>query len=599
MSSKHDDRYSRGSEDDSQVRSIIRQLNEEKPSKEKSREVVVRPDGTKVIRVVKKRKVLMTNEEKNRRSRRSFMMGLLVVLVLLGAFGAFFAIRMSSMSGESYLNEKGQELQEAWGARSVRCFGANIDGMEMEIAGIVAEFPEGSMIERVELSKVKADLDTSSFFTGVLTGDSLSIARATVQLRSDVRKLEIPLQKGDDLWKFKRISCDDFRVSVGAAGDAASPLSLQSTSAYIYHPSGNKAARVAILRGGMLRLRGWKAIEIREAKLQVTPVALEDIHLRGTTDSSRSKDGDEPQSEISISGTLAEGADLQGPFMMDSDNMNFSDFTAGRFVQFFTASTVAGSRGHNKPTAQVFLPFDRERPEFRGSFRLKDIRITSLPALLLLTEHIEPDKRRQYRPPYIYSGVAQIEPSDGGLSLKVSEGDMKERDLLSLRIDLTVNAANEISGSIDYGIPAILTHVEYPDGLADPIFKDDGENAWLSTKVSGMANHPTDDSADLDQRAEEERKSRPARTPFDQLNVDMLNARLNPDAAGTSPSGADTRAANPLSDGTEGTQGASGTAPAPAPSAQPLPGTSREAEQTPSSEGGLTLPVDDSIFGPF
>ncbi len=599
MSSKHDDRYSRESEDDSQVRSIIRQLNEEKPSKEKSREVVVRPDGTKVIRVVKKRKVLMTNEEKNRRSRRSFMLALLAVLVLMGAFAAFFAIRMSSMSGESYLKEKGQELQEAWGARSVRCFGANIDGMEMEIAGIVAEFPEDSMIEKVELSKVKGDLDTASFFTGVLTGDSLSIARATIQLRANARKLEIPLQKGEDLWKFKRISCDDFNVSVGTTGDAASPLSVQGTSAYIYHPSGNKAARVVILRGGMLRLRGWKAVEIREAKMQVTPVALEDIHLRGTTDTSRSKDEDEPQSEISFSGSLTEGADLQGPFMMDSNNMNFSDFTAGRFAQFFTASTVAGSRGHNKPTAQMILPFDRERPEFQGSFRLKDIRITSLPALLLLTEHIEPGKRRQYRPPYIYLGVAQIEPSDGGLALKVSDGDMQERDLLSLRIDLKVNADNEISGSIDYGIPAILTHVEYPDGLADPIFKDDGENAWLSTKVSGMANHPTDDSAAVDQRAEEERRNRPARTPFDQLNVDMLNARLNPAASGTSPSDADSRAVNPVSDGASSTQETPGTAPAPAPSTRPFPEPTGGDAPAPSSGGGLTLPVDDSIFGPF
>ncbi len=47
---------------DSGVRSIIRQLNEDTPAQEKSREVVVRPDGTKMVRVTKKRKTMVTKE---------------------------------------------------------------------------------------------------------------------------------------------------------------------------------------------------------------------------------------------------------------------------------------------------------------------------------------------------------------------------------------------------------------------------------------------------------------------------------------------------------------------------------------------------------
>ena len=50
-----DDKYAENEEDLSQVRSIIKHLNEDKPSKERTREVVVRADGTKVIRVTKKR----------------------------------------------------------------------------------------------------------------------------------------------------------------------------------------------------------------------------------------------------------------------------------------------------------------------------------------------------------------------------------------------------------------------------------------------------------------------------------------------------------------------------------------------------------------
>ena len=69
--SKHNDKYTREGDDDSQVRTIIRRLNVDRPAQEKSREVVVRADGTKAIRVTKKRKMMMTNEERYLHNHRT------------------------------------------------------------------------------------------------------------------------------------------------------------------------------------------------------------------------------------------------------------------------------------------------------------------------------------------------------------------------------------------------------------------------------------------------------------------------------------------------------------------------------------------------
>ena len=88
MSKIEDDKYTREG-DDSQVRNIINQLNNDRPSKEKKREVVVRPDGTKVVRVTKKRKVMVTNEEKKVRARRQFLISLVALLLILG--GALYS----------------------------------------------------------------------------------------------------------------------------------------------------------------------------------------------------------------------------------------------------------------------------------------------------------------------------------------------------------------------------------------------------------------------------------------------------------------------------------------------------------------------------
>ena len=82
MSTRKDDKYTREEEDSSQVRSIINLLNGEKPSTERSREVVVRADGTKVVRVTKKRRVMVTKADKSRRARKNLLFSIIFVLLL-------------------------------------------------------------------------------------------------------------------------------------------------------------------------------------------------------------------------------------------------------------------------------------------------------------------------------------------------------------------------------------------------------------------------------------------------------------------------------------------------------------------------------------
>lgn len=585
--SKQNDMYTREGDDDSQVRNIIRRLNEDRPATEKSREVVVRADGTKAIRVTKKRKTLMTNEERNRRSRRSFVMLLLVGLLVCAAFVGFFMFRMTSMTGAGYLSAQEASLAKAWGATQVRCTGSNIDGMELTIANIVAEFPEGSFLQRVELSDVKASLSASTFISGKIKADELSIGRASLQVEPAVRELKMPRQQGEDLWNIKRVVCADLNVTFGGAETEAS-LMLRQAPAYMY---GSTASRVVMLNGGLLMMRGWKPVSLTDGKMRFTPTSIEDISLRGTTDPTRKKSDGRPESTVTISGTISDGASLAGPLMVDSDNMSFADFSDGTFAHFFSAYTQAFAKGKNKPSAYITLPLDTTTPRFSGVFHLKDVRITSFPAMMVMTEHIDPKYRKRYLPPFISSGVVTLSQAEGSSTLAIAENDMVERDLLSLRAKVTVDSANQLSGTVDYGMPAILTRVEYPDGLSDPIFREDGRNAWLCTEVSGPANHPSDNAEHLDVAAESQRRLRPARTPFDQIDVERLSQRI---------SAAETQAAQ-------------SETPQPQPQEQPKESfhnplqqdyqtpqyTAPSAPSTLPTGGGLTLPVDDGVFGGF
>ncbi len=538
-------------EDNSQVRNIIRQLNEDAPGKEKAREIVVRPDGSKVVRVTKKRKAMITKEEKSRHSRKTFMQGFFAILLLLAGVTAFFFYRVTTMSGERYLAGRSSELAEYWGATSVRCTGAVIDGINFHIGNIVAEFPESSMIARVELSGIESELDLGSFFTGVLTGESLNIARAHITLHSSARQLNMPRANGDELWNFLRVSCPD--LSISFAGPDASPWSIRHTNAYMYRPSSGSSLTVVTFEGGTMQMKGWKAINIQSAKMHLSQLAIEDFTLDGTTDNSAST-SESSKTSITFSGRVAGGGALAGPYYFISDNMNFSDFSEGRFNQFFAARTVRPQMARTgSPTTQMLLPLDRAFPQFMGTFNLKEVSISGFPAQQMIVEHIEPSKRKRYLPPSVLFASVRLEHDGAAMTLSFDESGMNERDVITLRGTLRVDEMSELSGTLDYGIPAVLTHAEYRDGKPDPLFREDGQLAWVSTTVSGPAAHPQDNSYQLDIAAAPARAGR-ERIPFEDIDLERVSEfyKSREQQAGSPQEGMETPVLPPAPEGGEG-----------------------------------------------
>lgn len=526
----NDDKYEDDRENLTQVRSIIKHLNEDKPSQERAREVVVRADGSKVVRVRKKRKVMLTSADKRRKARRQALLflGAIMVCVLLAA--GFLSFRMATMSSSSYMEQKRTELQQLWGATSVQFEGAGLDGPSLSLNNVVAEFPESSMLQRVELSGVQASLEIMSFASGRLTGNGLSIERAHLVLRNG-RTLEMPLQQGADLWRFSRVDCKDFSVVYADAEQA--PVSLKNANAYMYYPSRDHASCVVMLRGGSLDIKGWKTLRIAEGKAHLSAKGVEDFSLSGTTDAV-SDETEQRRTSLSMAGKIAQGAAMVGPFAVEAENMTLADFTDGRVEEFLSARTAAVS--HGKLDGRFTVSFaESGAPLFSGELHLRNIYLSSFPALMAITEHIEHGKRRLYNPIMLNRGYVRLSHKDSALVVEAPEGALVERDLATLRGRMVLNSANELSGELHYGIPKVLARVEYPDGMPDPIFQQQGEWAVLSTNLRGHGNMPGDDMAEVEARASIARRSRPARIPFDQLDVNRMVEQLPQSADSAQP----------------------------------------------------------------
>lgn len=523
MGKLENDKYTSDADRVSQVRNIINQLNTDRPSHEKSREVVVRPDGTKCVRVVKKRRVVKSREEQNKRARRNFVLGLLGVVLLVLCLAGAFMFRVSQFSTEDYYKELEQKITTAFGAQQVQLVGARLNGYELSVDNVLVEMPEGGIVRHVEMSGLKGSLGTTSFFTGVLKIAELKIERATVQLAANAQTLEIPAWNGEKLWDIARVECADFSCYAGDEGSG--PLAIKNTQAYMYRPGRASLARVLVMKGGAFKIKGWRPMEILESKMQISPVALENVRMRFTIETNRASNR-QPESYIELSGHLLAGQPLATPLQVSSSNMNFADFTDGRFAGILSAKTMVLPKSDEVSVASVSLPFAADRPIFSGVFNLKDIKITAMPALIAMLEHIEPAKRKTYRPLKIEQGRVSLEHKDGQMSLSFVSDTFRQLDVVSMNGNICVNADNEVSGTLDYGIPGMLTRVEYPDGQADPLFRDEGALAWVATKLSGNSGNPTDNIEELERAADELRRDRPQRTPFDSIDVEAISEQL-------------------------------------------------------------------------
>lgn len=523
--SKYDEKYeAEGAEaSTSHVRGIIQQINDEKPSKEKSREVVTRPDGSKVVRVTKKRRVLVSEAEKRKAGRRSFMMILMGGFVLCFVGVAMLLFRMSQMSGEAYIQSKADALKEAWGAESITMLGGGVDGTSFHLSGIVADFPEGALVQHVELSDITADLDTTTFFSRVLTGDMMTIGRIELRLNPAARELKMPLFRGADLWKFRRVECESFHVSMGDI------MTLKDASSYMYHPrQSDKAVSSLVVSGGTLQLRGMRLIRLRETKWLLSPRGVDEFSLTGTTDRPNEPAG-RSNTFLSIFGRIPAGASLAGPFEFDSEGMPFSEFTQGRFGNILTARTAQQAIGKEHSLARITLPLETSAPAFSGEFLLKKICFNGFPVQQLITTHMESGRRASYQPAIINSGHLRLEPNGEKLTVTFPENQVEERDLLNLSGTLILDENNTISGKMNLGVPAILTHAEYADGKPDPLFRENAGTAWVTVELSGTVNIPADNSALLVAQTEEARKARPGRLNLDEMDFSKVSDRIRRD----------------------------------------------------------------------
>ena len=487
-----------------QSSSIIRQLQENKPGIEKSREVVIDQNGQKVIRVTKKRRVAMTAEEQQHKKRRNLkkfsILSVLSFIILLAACFLFFMVRASSMSSPSYAAAKQTELSQAWGA-DVKIEGLSIENFQLRITSLTATFPENSNIEKVELRGIRGGIGLRSYINGVLAGDILTVDYAKITLRDNAATIRIPRFSGERMWEFNRVSCKEFIV--GFSGNNA-PFTIK-TSAYMYETaSGNHTLYIgqnSELPSELL-LRGWKTpITALKGSVQVSQTGLSHISISGDIGLNAT---------IDLSGNAMEGTSPQGDLNIESSGIALSLLTNKNISGFLDAQTRKDpvSANKNNVKAQFKLPYGSlQQPEINGELTLQNIRISKLPAFAYLINSLPKDKVDKYIAPVFSRGnITLAHQPDGGL--KIDLANLNEFTVFEAKGSIVIGADNTLGGNLSLGVPTRITSQKYTDQIPDPIFDDDHRTSWLNITLKGTVDAPGDNADELEAKAVELRKMR-------------------------------------------------------------------------------------------
>ncbi len=584
MRKQSDDKYTREEDENSQVRNIINQLNEDSPSRERRREVLTRPDGTRVVRVTKKRRVMVSEKEKNRRSRKQFMLTLLTVFILACAFVAYVVYRAAVMCSADYLARKQEDICRAWGATSVVMHGTTLEGTTLKVASLVAEFPESSNIERVELKGITAPLSLKSFVSGLFSSEDVNIQIADIRLRREVKELNIPQWQGEELiWKFSGVHCSKLSCSIGSA--ETSPVLISDAEAHIYSVPGDSNSHKVSLRNGKFRMKRFEKnpladnaeLKLIEASFEVYPDAVKWVRI-ACQHSQRTVQGTEgaamPESvlvdgvayraealsvaNLVFTTELQNGDNIYGPYKVEAQSIPLSFFTGALFERVLTA------RVYTQPTATQALTceFGAASP-FSGKVGLRHIEFAcaALPALpSVIAHHVQYANGYKKDNVLISHGEAIIQGSPDSMVLEIPHGSVTENGELGLGICGRLEVAlptgynkdlpDTLRGNIEYSLPRTVVDWEYAaeEGtrVIDPIFTED-ELALgcckVNTRVAGTPYRTTDNFAQLVEDTQHIRsayKKNPVPVDYDSVSetIDILTPEKP--AGSTSFNGFDT-----------------------------------------------------------
>lgn len=460
-----------------------------RPDEDPNGELVTRADGSRAIRVrKKKRRSHQPHKEERRKQLRSRMLQVSggLILLLLALFGAGVAIVFANSA----------PFREGLVRKISLCSGADADLSQFRMnptsanaSALTLAWPAGNVLGNLKLRGITAKISPVSFLGKAMTGEEASASEGTLTLRipqAGEPTRETPAAaEGIQPVSFDHYSIPKFHLF---AGD---PLAWQIRllgSEATFTPRNPGERPQLLLSSGNIDIKGWPKLRMDRSHIEFRGDEADIIgmRLRHETD---------PRGVFELSGTVSPFAtDRASTLAVQLDSYLVSGIAGPELGRLFSGriDTVASSNSNylsftpsQEPEASLSVTFSNSLAN--------SIEITGFPFLFALSQTLNDEWFA--RPVFDAEIRGILRRANGNVSLENLNLENKSR--MALRGELTMTPDRKLSGRLEVGVAEGMIEASENTRL-DSLFGPPRDGfRWLTLTIQGNANSPADNFKDL------------------------------------------------------------------------------------------------------
>jgi len=447
-------------------------------------ELVTRADGTQAIRVRKrKRRSQQPQMTEVKRARRARMVQVAAVLALV-VMVLFAAGSAVIYANSAPFREKVVRMIATSSGAEVKLEQFRVNPTRAVAGRLILSWPQGNALRELDVRGASADISPASFLGKSLIGDEVNSDQGILTLGSP--QAGEPLRataagSGPRQVRFRRHAIPRLQVRLG---DPAQPLVSLRDSEGSFQPDNANGRPQLLLNRGFITARGWPAARLDRSHIEFRGTEIDIVGMRLLDESDN-------RGTLELDGTvLPYASDRASSLAVRLDSFLLSGITGPELGRLISG------RISSVPTPQsnflTFTPGPESAAALEISFRNATswpVEIHGFPFLSTLARVLEDNWFE--RPVFEVDAIGTLRRTVDGVTLDGLNFQNKGR--LAIRGSLTMEANRRLSGNLEVGIAQAMVETSSNrrlDAITGP--PKDGFR-WLTVKIGGNANTPSDD----------------------------------------------------------------------------------------------------------
>lgn len=451
-------------------------------------ELVIREDGTQVVRMRRKKRRSNQPIETERKSQIKFrilQISALLILLLLALFGASSAIIFAN----SALFREGlsKKIAASSGA-SAELHQFRMNPTSANAAALTLTWPDDNSLESLALRGLKADISPISFLGKSMIGKEVSAAEGTLILRissSNLQPKEFPSPKEISPVRFGHYMIPKFHIMIGDPTSAS--IRLRDSEATFLPQNPAQHPQLLLTRGDV-SITGWPKLRMERSHIELRGMDAEIVSMR-------LKHENDSGGTFQLSGTISpHDKNRASTLAVQLQSFLLSGITGPRLDRLFSGriDTLPSTSSNFLTFTPGQIPASSLSVTFSNAVT-STIDVGGFPFLSALSKSMN-DK--WFANPVFDSEIRGILRRIDG-SVTISDLNLESKDRMALRGTIAVTPHGELSGELEVGIAEGMIKTSENQRLESAFSPPKEGFRWITLKIGGNTKTPTDNFKEL------------------------------------------------------------------------------------------------------